>query len=106
MSIRGFTNSAFQLAKAKMQFIRSMDAIKSLQQEFHEDLKCPLQGSKGLADTHAEEAKKERDAKRKRKRKRGADDARLDPRAGPMDNARDRNLRDAAEGKEIKRAKI
>jgi hypothetical protein len=68
-------------SQAKMQFIRSMDAIKSLQQEIHEDLKRPLQGSKGLADTHAEEAKKERDAKRKK----GADDARLDPRAGPMD---------------------
>jgi hypothetical protein len=75
------------------------EAIKSLQQEIYEDFKRPLQGSKGLADTHAEEAKKERDAKRKRKR--GADDARLDPRAGPIDNARDRNLRDAAEGKEI-----
>jgi hypothetical protein len=82
-----------------MQFIRSMDAIKSLQQEIHEDLKRPLHGSKGLVDTHAEEAKKERDAKRKR----GADDARLDPRAGPTDNARDRHLKDAAEGKKIKR---
>jgi hypothetical protein len=61
-----------------------------------------IQGSKGLADTHAEEAKKERDAKRKR----GADDARLDPHVGPMDNARDRNLKDAAAGKEIKRVKL
>jgi hypothetical protein len=58
-----------------------MDAIKSLQQEIHEDSKRPLQGSKGLADVNEEESKKERDAKRKR----GADDARLDPRAGPMD---------------------
>jgi hypothetical protein len=73
-----------------------------VQQESHEDLKRPLQGSKGLANMHPEEAKKERDAKRKR----GADDARLDPRAGPMDNARDRNVKDAAEGKEIKRAKL
>jgi hypothetical protein len=84
-----------------MQFIRNMDAIKSLQQEVHEDSKRPLQRSKGLADTHAEEAKRERNAKRKR----GADDARHDPYAGPMDNARDRNLKDAAEGNEIKRAK-
>jgi hypothetical protein len=47
--------------QAKMQFIRSMDAIKSLQQEVHEDSKRPLQGSKGLADTitHTEEAKKD-----------------------------------------------
>jgi hypothetical protein len=40
--------------------------IKSLQQEVHEDSKRPLQGSKGLTDTHTEEAKKERNAKRKR----------------------------------------
>ncbi len=61
-----------------------------------------IQGSNGLADTHAEEAKQERDAKRKR----GADDVRLDPHVGPMDNARDRNLKNAAAGKEIKRAKL
>jgi hypothetical protein len=57
----------------------------------------------GLSNKHAEEAKTERDAKRKR----GADDARLDPHVGPMDhNARDRNLKEAAAGKEIKRAKL
>jgi hypothetical protein len=89
-------------SQAKMQFIRSMDAIKSLQQEVHEDSKRPLQGPMGLSNKHAEEAKTERDAKRKR----GADDARLDPHVGPMDNARDRNLKEAAAGKEIKRAKL
>jgi hypothetical protein len=44
--------------------------------------------------------------RRNAKRKRGADDARFDPRAGPMYNARDRNLKDSAVGKEIRRAKL
>jgi hypothetical protein len=43
-------------SQAKMQFLRSMDAIKRLQQEVHEDSKRPLQISKGLL-VHAEEAK-------------------------------------------------
>jgi hypothetical protein len=60
-----------------MQFIRSMDAVKSLQPEVHEDSKRPLQRLKGLV-------KRERNAKGER----GADDARHDPHAGPMDNAR------------------
>jgi hypothetical protein len=88
-------------SQAKMQFIRSMDAIKSLQREVHEESKRSLKRSKGLADTHAEEEKKERTAKRAR----GTDDARNDPRTGPIDNARERNLKDAAEGKELSRAK-
>jgi hypothetical protein len=53
---------------------------------------------RGRADTHAKEAKKERNAKRKR----GADDARLDPRTCPMDNARARNVKDTAEGRRAK----
>jgi hypothetical protein len=84
-------------SQAKMQFILSMDAVKSLQPEVHEDSKRPLQRLKGVV-------KRERTATKERERE--ADDARHDPHAGPMDNARDRNLKDAAEGKEIKRATL
>jgi hypothetical protein len=54
-----------------------------------------LQISKGLANTHAEEENKERNAKEERDR--GADDGRHDPCADPIDIARERNLKDAAE---------
>jgi hypothetical protein len=48
-------------SQAKMQFIRSMDAVKSLQPEVHEDSKRPLQRLKGLV-------KRERNATRERER--------------------------------------
>jgi hypothetical protein len=72
-----------------MQFIRSMDAVKSLQPEVHED-QASITKIKGAGEEG------------ETRRERGADDARHDPHAGPMDNARDRSLKDAAEGKEIK----
>jgi hypothetical protein len=61
------------------------NAIHILQWEAHEDLKRPLQWSKGLADTHAEEEKIERTAKKERDIE--ADEGRHDPCAGPIDNA-------------------
>jgi hypothetical protein len=61
------------------------NAIHILQREAHEDLKRPLQWSKGLADTHAEEEKIERTAKKGRDIE--ADEGRHDPCAGPIDNA-------------------
>jgi hypothetical protein len=79
-------------------------AINIIQREAHEDSKRPLQRSKGLARTHAEEGKKERNAKKEIDRL--ADDGRHDPCAVPIDNAMERNLKDAAEGKEIKRTKL
>jgi hypothetical protein len=61
------------------------NAIHILQREAHEDLKRPLQWSKGLADTHAEEEKIEHTAKKGRDIE--ADEGRHDPCAGPIDNA-------------------
>jgi hypothetical protein len=45
--------------------------------------------------TNIKGAKKERNAKKDKDR--GADDGRHDPCADPIDNARERNLKDAAE---------
>jgi hypothetical protein len=58
------------------------NAINIIQREAYEDSKRPLQRSKGQADTHAEEEKKERNEKKEIDN--GADDGRHDPCAGPI----------------------
>ena len=57
---------------------------------------------KGQAATHAEGGKNERTTKRAR----AADDARHNPRTGPVEKARERNVREAAEGKQMEIAKL
>jgi hypothetical protein len=61
-----------------------------------------LKRENALAESRAEEDKDERT----RKRARAAKEAELDPQTGPVETVRERNVKEAEEGKQIERAKL
>ena len=97
--LRDFTRST--KSQAKMQFIRGLDAIKTIQKEVGESSKRPSKRPLGLADARAEKDKVCRTAKRST----AANDARDAPYTGPVETARERSVRETAEGKPAERAK-
>jgi len=70
--------------------------------EVHESTRRVLKRPEGLADTN-EEVKKEM---RTMKRMKAAGEAKDDPDTAPIDSVRERNVKEAAEGKLIMRAKF
>jgi hypothetical protein len=89
-------------SQAKMQHIRGLDAIKEIQRDVNDSSKRPLKRENGLAESRAEE----KQDRRTRKRARAADEARHDPHTGPVETVRERNVKEAEEGKQIERAKL